>query len=28
MVQWFEQYLIGAGGEMPAWELDYGIEAK
>ncbi|MEY4774559.1 MAG: hypothetical protein RIT40_1594 [Planctomycetota bacterium] len=28
MVQWFEHYLIGAGGEMPAWELDYGIEAK
>lgn len=23
MHQWFEQYLAGAGGPMPAWELDY-----
>lgn len=28
MVQWFEHYLVGAGGEMPAWQLDYGIDAK
>lgn len=28
MVQWFDHYLLGPGGEMPAWELDYGLEAK
>jgi dipeptidyl aminopeptidase/acylaminoacyl peptidase len=28
LVQWFDHYLRGAGGEPPAWELDYGIEAK
>jgi dipeptidyl aminopeptidase/acylaminoacyl peptidase len=23
MLQWFEHYLQGAGGEMPAYDLDY-----
>lgn len=25
MLQWFETYLQGAGGEMPAYSLDYGL---
>jgi dipeptidyl aminopeptidase/acylaminoacyl peptidase len=28
LVQWFDHYLRGSGGEMPAWELDYGLEPK
>ena len=28
MVQWFDHYLLGPGGEMPPYELDYGFEAK
>jgi hypothetical protein len=23
MLQWFEHYLQGAGGPMPAYDLDY-----
>jgi dipeptidyl aminopeptidase/acylaminoacyl peptidase len=28
LVQWFDHYLRGSGGEMPAWELDYGLEPR
>lgn len=28
MMRWFEHYLKGPGGEAPAWELDYGIDAE
>lgn len=24
-MQWFEHYLKGPGGEMPGWEIDYGL---
>ena len=24
MIQWFEQYLQGAGGAPPPYEIDYG----
>ncbi|MCK6484042.1 MAG: S9 family peptidase [Phycisphaerae bacterium] len=26
MMQWFEHYLTGPGGDAPAWELDYDAE--
>ncbi|MCP5520452.1 MAG: S9 family peptidase [Verrucomicrobiales bacterium] len=26
MLRWFEQYLKGAGGGAPAWELDYDLQ--
>ncbi len=28
MLQWFEHYLQGPGGEMPAWEVEYGADAE
>lgn len=28
LVQWFDHYLRGNGGEMPAWELEYGLEPR